>query len=504
MRKSSIILISACIVLSACSQNDMLPEPAGETIRFSATVADDATKALLEDDDIQTNGTVVKICGYAGGNVLSDGGSPATTMSNLSLTCGSDGKWTLPKTFKWQYNTDHQFYGWLDTDAKSGLTASGFFNSGFAYSDTDKKITISAKTLGVSDSYLDFVYSDVVTRSTSMADYSTVVLPMRHLFTSFSLAAHNYTTSSITISSVKLYGIHNNKGAVVTFGSTGTSVEYTGGTTVLGTTSAPYEELLSASVTLAANAHKTNIAKGASDNIKYFLMWPQTATELTASVTSSDPFTPTGTNQPYLEITYKQGSGDPITVKAAIPYGEDGGWEAGVRHNLELSFKDKLMTLNFSAKPWNLTEPAIDYEGTVMVHTPGEEFIDASSCIIDNVNHRVYFKGGNPIIMKFKIDQPLNATWIVGKDGDFDAFEIDNITPDTGEGIVGDGYDENEGLIDAKYATIAISPKITAPQKDYLMQLSFVVLGNNGVVTNIDEQLQGTDHNQWYTFVLLK
>lgn len=484
--------------MSACDDSELSIEEQMGDISFSTAFSsvNASTKALIEGEDINKSGTEVKVCGFAGGIAIKTGDESAS-MAPESAVCGNDKKWTLGHTYKWKYQQDHLFYGWLDT--YSGVTAGSFFSDGFNYSTSDRKITISPKTLPISDSHFDFAYSDVVVRNTAQADYSTVVLPMRHLFTSFSLAAHNYNTQSITITSVRLYGIKNRKGAEITFGSSATSVTLTNAATAFG--SDPYVELLSASVTLDPDGHKASIVNGASDTRKYFLMWPQTEAELCASSSSTTEFIPTGTDQPYIEVWYTIGSENNI-YKARLPYDEDNGWAAGVRHNMELSFKPKKISLTMSAMPWNQTTPEIDFEGTVMVQDGLH--VDNSSCIIDNDNRRVYFKGGNPIKAYFKIDQPLNASWIVGKEGDFDAFEIDNITEGSDSGILGDGIDTNQGVIDAEYAYIAITPKVTNPQKDYSIQLTFVVRGNNGVVSNIDETMQGADKTAWYTFILSK
>ena len=96
---------------------------------------------------------------------------------------------------------------------------------------------------------------------------------------------------------------------------------------------------------------------------------------------------------------------------------------------------------------------------------------------------------------------------MVEKVGDFDAFEVDNVTPGTGEGVVGDGIDTKEGVIDGNEARIAIYPKITNPKRDYSITLSFTVRNNSGTVTQVNTEMKAAADNQdaaWYPIVILK
>lgn len=492
-------MIALAALLTSCNKEGRGVD--GRFIRISAGFSDvTPTRALLESSDIDLSGMQLTVYGFAGTDVISGEGGAA--MSPETATCDGAGNWNLTGKYKWVGGEDHLFFGWLSKDVKSGLTASGFFTEGFNYAD--KVLTISPKTLAFAnaDANLDFAYSDVVKRDISGADYSTVNLPLNHLFTSFAVSAHNYTSDNIVIKSVKFYGINNTKGAKITFGETAT-VEYTDAACSLAVTNGSYKytDIISSAVTLAADATKANIAFGASDTPKYLLMWPQTSDELLSSL-------PDGGDRPaagegaFVEVVYAQGGGEDLTVYAVIPHSDEEGWDAGTRHNIELSFRNKSLSLTVSAMPWNQTTPVIDYEGAVMVNTGME--IDASSCVLDKDNHIAYFKGDNPIILTFQINQPLNATWLISKDGDFDAFEIDDITDDTGLGIPGDGKDVPQGIVNSKVAKVAISSKVVNPQKDYKMQLSFAVRGNSGVVTNVDKDVQGADEDDWYTFVINK
>ena len=427
-----------------------------------------------------------------------------TTKLNAGQTVRYDGaKWAYAsgEDYQWTANADHRFFGWLSKDGVSSLTADGFFGTGFSYSSG--VLTVPAKTMTMTDGSLDFAYSDVVTRKASEADYSPVELTLNHLFTSFSLSAHNYTSSQIVIKSVKLYGIRNQKSATVTFGTDSSSVAYSAGSTVYDDTDCFKLVTETSGITIAADAHKTNIIKGASDTPKYILMWPQTADELTAASSSTTEFIPTGTNPAYMEVVYSQGGGADLTVKVPFPFeAEDGwAWAPGSRHNLELAFTKKFMLLNVYAGNWNETEPVIDYDGTVAVTDGGKLRVsDDCNCVISG--DTVYFKPGFPIILEFQIDQPVNSTWIVSKTGDFDAFDIDNFDDDSA--VMGDENDTAEGLIiTGNTARITIYPRITDLLKDeYKLNLSFYVRLNSGEMVNINDLIYDDDSPM--TFILLK
>lgn len=464
------------------------------------------TKALLTSADAAS--TVFTLYGIAGNSAVIAG---KTLSANVAST---NAAWNIEATdsnggnYPWENNKDYKFFSWTAGSTSATTAAATFFGSAPSYNSSNGKLSIPSKAMPIDDTGFDFCWSDIVTRAASSGDYSTVVLSHNHLFAAFSLSAHNYTSQPVVIQNVKLYGVHHKKSAVVDFSGTKTAVTYTASTGAGSELTG--SELISEidGVTLAAGTSKANIIKGAGNSRKYVLMWPQTKADLEASSYTNSSTKPTDSTDPdaYIEVKYTQNGGDPITVFLEIPQDEtsaatDWAWPAGVRQNMELSFSNKSLSLTVSAGPWNQTTPSYDYEGAVQYEAGSFGFDENSKHINPSGTKDVYFEPGYPIIMTFKINSPENASWMVEKVGDFDAFEIDNVTAGTGTGVVGDGDDTKEGVIDGDVARIAIYPKITDPQKDYRIRLSFSVRGNNGVVTNINDLVQP---DGGYTFYILK
>lgn len=494
------ILLAMPLLLAACNKE---PVPAVQDAEHYITIGFDApqTKSLMRPSDLANANTQLKVYAYDGtATPVFDGltATPPTSAQGAATVQewvvtkpGVDGSYTPA----WEDDKNYTFFSWTQKDA-SGKTAAGTFGSMTytpAVSDTPASLAIPSTTLAVDEGTMDFCYSNVVARSTSTSgkvDYSMVQLKLEHLFAAFSLSAHNYTDKSIRITSVKLKSIHNTKSAVITFNpSTGTNVVYSG-------TSTSDQELVTdaSGVTIAAGAARENIAKGSGSTAKYFMMWPQTESEITATASK-------------MSVTYSIGGGAATTVDLDIPHDDGEGWPAGVCQNMELSFTQKTLLLTVKPSQWNQTEPIYDYAGSATVL---EQLSLVSGYINPTGTKNVYFASLEPIILTFKLGTPLNASWMIEKVGDFDAFEIDNISDVTGTGVPGDGKDTKEGVIDGNVAKIAITPKISNPHKDYKIQLSFTVRGNDGTVMDVNgitatSGVQaGTDKTNWYTFYILK
>lgn len=544
MKNFKYILAAAAIVVAgqACSNKDL--SEAEHVIRISSGFAAGGgpSKALLESDDLLSIDTKVKVYALATDSesaaVDIQGYTKNGTQDIVGNTKLNDGQilgfygagtgtagWQFDnggEFYKWNNEHDYRFFGWLDTDGSSNLdpgtssklNATGFFGNGFSYSDG--VLTVPAKTMGLVENNLDFAYSDVILRKRGNADYSDVTLPLHHIFASFSISARNYTKEPVYIEAVLIHGLRDGKSASIDFTGDNTAVTYSDGSVMAAI------NLVSSQIALTAAGDagdsKKNIAFGASNTRKSFLVWPQTLAELTPAPYSGD-WNP-GENEPYIEVRYRQSSSTatPMTAKLPIPHDTDltpeelNGWAGGTHRAMELSFSNKKVILNVYADDWNEDKPTISYDGAVMATrtlriAKGYE----NNCVVAADSTTVYFKAGYPIVLEFTIDQPQNATWLVSKKGDFDVFEIDNFN--SADATVGDGDDSAEGLIDGKPSRIAIIPRITELQKaEYSTELSFYVRLNSGEMINADANLfnkagDTQDHNKPLSpikFVLIK
>ncbi len=487
MRNRLHILPSALLLLSiAGCQKDIPAATDMPDIRFGLHISEGTdTKALLENEDILTAGTQVKVYGFADEDLdgHTEGGVAGTTKLNSGQTIqysAAGWSFTSNELYQWKYEQTHKFFGWLAKDAKSNIEAATFFGSGFAFNTN--VLTVPAKTLGISTSNFDFAYSEIVSRSSSDADYSTVELELNHLFSSFSLSATNYSAKQVTIKRIEIHGLQDGKSATINYSGSDVAVTYSGGSVTNHTL---FNGTLSLSAAGTSGDAMANVVNTPSTTPAYFLVWPQT--DMTYSGTPDGVGNPApvaaDADEPYIMVTYNQGDED-ITSYAAIPHDED-GWTSGVRYELELAIQDREIRLGFMAAPWDKLEPVIDYDGAVAVTQKlhlAKEFYN--SCTLSADGRTAYFKPGIPIILEFAIGAPENATWIVGKKLDWDVFDVYNY-PD-GARTSPDEIVTAEGLVDGQSVKIAIDPPTKDLQKsEFSLELSFTVRLNNGDMVSI-------------------
>lgn len=489
----------AAAAAAACDR--ISSDPYNGNISLSATVCAD-TKAPLSSSDL-TAGSTVKVY-----DVL---GSSFDKHINGAIATKGSTEWSFASDYPWMVGTpaekvDHNFFAWLTND-KEGNTPAALFGFEPAISVNNPDDGIYAMTLPkqmiLNQSQFDFCYSDIVSRAKETNNYSVVPLNLHHLFTCFGICARNYTSEVITITSIKLHGLVNNKTATITYNvNTGErDIVYVpdgsnpkSWTTDVNALELVAEHGLTLNAEDAAGSSVANVithANGGSkskDTEVYFMMWPQTADEMDASIEENDGVWTFDSSDPVLTVTYRVGSGSIVTVPVALrPESLTGsGWDAGTKHLLELSFTEKFLSLKATVLPWDYSEPEIDFTSGASAGEGGR--LSFSGCIFgkrDNADC-IYFKNNNPITGYFKLDSPMDASWMISKDGDFDVFEIDN----RNEGNFGDGVDYNFGTIDGETAYFTIYPRIEDPQRDYYITLTFVVRTSTGNVINVDELLQ--------------
>ncbi len=494
MKKNTICFVSAALMtlcIIGCEKERQART--GETdIQFGLHMTD-ATKALLESDDLLTEGTQVKVYGFAEEDLaghLSDGTTPASpTKLNAGQTIqyGTDG-WSFinnnSELYQWKNQQNHKFFGWLTKDAKSNIVADTFFGTGFTFDSSSNILSIPARTLGINTANFDFAYSEIVNRSASEADFSTVDLSLEHLFSSFSLSARNYSGNQITITNIEIHGLQDGKSATVDYSGTAADVTYSAGSVTNHT-------LLSSSLVLSAADNSgdryANVVGTPSNTETCFLVWPQT--DLVYGGTKDGDGRPTpaaaDVNEPYIKIEYTQ-AGNSFSACVDIPSDEGGVWTSGTRYGMELAFRDKEIDLTFKAAQWDKMEPVIDYDGGVSVTQPlrlATEFVN--NCTLSADGKTAYFKPGTPIILEFAIGSPENATWLVGEKLDWDAFDVYNY-PDGAR----KSPDENvkaEGVVDGNLVQIAIDPPTKDLQKtEFSLELTFSVRLNNGEMVSIE------------------
>lgn len=404
------------------------------------------------------------------------------------------------ETPDWNSELDYTFYSWLQGDKYGNKTA--FFTKGFSYSSakaagTDESgaptdavpatLTIGGTTgqqMLLNDEGFDFCYSDVVVRKAESEDNpifddSPVNMKLNHLFASFCMAAHNYTTKDIEIKSLLLFGLKDTKSATITFDEeSGASVSFDNVSSSY--TSTPDNELLGSAVTLSTSApHMANIIGGSSTtDPKYILMWPQSNTELAPTGYTDNKTQPSGGT--YLKITYTKDGGSDIIRYIKMPFegNDDWAWPAGVCQNLELSFTETDVQISVTAMPWDLIEHEIKLETSIaatgkLTFSPltKEGSTDALA-------------DGGVVTGAFTVDTPVGATWFVSVTNT-DAFTV--------EGENG-SKDPAYGTVTGGAQVFYIKPKTGVDRsKTQRTRISIALKLADGTMVNIDSQLGNVD-----------
>ena len=455
------IALAALPLLVACSKNDDSLQYAGTGNRIVITSGFDVqqTRSLVRSSDI--NSLPLTLYGISKGTNDATGTSfyngfetkyPETDPTTSGKAVARMVSWDVyekssdPNTPdkkveapEWKNTLDYTFFAWLAKD-KQDNTPTTFFSGTDAFKFTEAgagtdatgaptpaTLSIAAKQMPFDGSGFDFCYSDVVFREhnadAQQFDYSPVNLKLNHLFTAFALSASNNTGSEITIKSVKLYGLKDQKSAKIEFDKNETTTDGTTKVTKVTlndaactfSTTPGYKELItnSGGVVLAYTESMANIigTPSASDNMP-ILMWPQTAEELDADISSA---TKTGT---YLEIVYKKGTESDKTCYLELP-STSGSWEAGKCYSMDLAFFETTVTINLSVEPWDFVEKSYDYSSVPALGSNG--FKLSMTNTVGTSKDAV--ADATPVEITFALDTPKGATWLASVTNT-DAFEI--------------------------------------------------------------------------------
>lgn len=507
----AIIIIMAASA-SGCSLKEPLPVEDADLIRISANMA--GTKAMLAESDL-TGSTQIKVF-----DILSDNAHTKHINADIASFVAEDNPWSLANEntgYSWrpdQKICNHNFFSWLSRD-KSGLTPASIFGSDLALSVPSPDngiytVSVPQATINLGSQQFDFCLSDIVTRNVATSNYSMVNMELKHFFTAFGIKAHNYDSDPITITSVKLYGIKNTKSATITYDTTTESAEtqisYSDQASSWGT-GASGLELLKASIRLDPDDDVDNIitctaggSKSTSATDAIYLMWPQTVEELASSYDGNGDLI-VDYSHAILGVTYSSGGNSDTKYVSLCPLGKTQGWDAGTCHQIELSFTSKFLELNVSVKAWDFLERDVNYSKQIACNSEGElKFVTGTYISDPDDATKIYFKNSaTPIRGYFSFARPVNGSWMISKNGDFDAFEIDNEE----FGIWGDGVDFAYGTIDGNsVAYFTIFPKDQDPKRDYSIKLAFAVRTTSGEVYSADDVIQGRDASTYTTIIL--
>ena len=412
--KNILLALALLAAAQGCDKEPVTPQDTGAPIMLSA--AESGTKALLNNEAFNTTGNRIQVYdfvdnaatphidAYAGPDVESN--SPlhtyGTTWPFENKTTGE------PTTYQWIPGT-HKFFGWLVKDANFGLTTpmtpETFFNAGFAFSETDKKLNIAPIAINQNSAQFDFLYSDIVATEPQNAP---VQLTFKHLFTAVSIGVENSTSSFVKIEDFKIEGIPNKRGATINFSGTATNVTYSDWTDVVLTRGLNEGKAYEVS----PKNLRSNIFNGSTTQ-EFMMLWPVEAQYLhsSAKIETSDEGEVSYPEDWKMYIKYTVDSKNTYEKRINFP---NISWEAGKKYHLTIVFADKMVELKTEVKPWEYEEQAIDYtnEG-VTISSGGALDWDRTVSSVDDAKKMVSIVNAQAAKAQFSLQTPIGGSWIV-------------------------------------------------------------------------------------------
>lgn len=467
------------MALGACTDDAAMDVSfSDQQILFAANTA--STRSFLDNQSLETLGTQICLFGSHNGVSMELEGEPLTYAR-----VGGENSWKVmegsaPQTYYWAESGVYKFYGWLAYDAAGKLS----MPDNWSYTGSTSILNIPETVVDKNYNQFDFIYSDIHVRdldklSSTMDKYATVALEMKHLFSSFSIGAINTTDEDVTINRVALEGIHERGSAELNYSGNSVSVIYKS-TSTRRQTGVPFIELDKIPINEDDSTYASyllpkmngvigNAFQGTSAK-KYYMIWPQDSTVVS-------PQTDTAKDS-LLVVEYETG-GVQYTKRAKFPAMK---WEAGKKYHFDIQFADKIVELKATVNPWNYTSVDVDFTDGVQVNKK-LTWNDTIS-IVDHTKKTVTVKQGQPIEASFLIAAPKGGQWRVSLEGDVQAFAItDDVAP----------IEDAMGPIDGTSHSIRVVPKISNPDRDYVVQLKFVALTADGRVIAADDVVQDKD-----------
>ena len=373
--------------------------------------------------------------------------------------------------YNWTSTGVHKFFGWFAVDATTedvsgNMTAESFFGSGFSFNETEKELTIPAKTLDQSTPQFDFLYSDInsVDVINGVPSIKNVPMSFSHLFAAVSFGAKNTSASDVKILEFRVENLYNTNSATIDFSGSTPSVDYADGVQGNVFRSVAYSE--ENPLTLLKDGTINNIF---GQQPEFLLIWPQKTEQL--HIEDNDP------DSYKMYVKYTVGT---ETFEKRINFDNTLAWKAGKKYHYDIIFDHKMVELKCVVNPWNYVSEDIDYTNTPSIVSK----IEWRNISVDPANKQlVYIQKGLDAVgtFYFKVPERGSWTWIATLEGDIDAFNC-------------------EVSIDGNEATVTVHPRFNNPDRDYKVKLRFFVSNAEGEIFDVDDSVQP----EKYTIVLPK
>ena len=400
---SGAALVTVLLAVAACDKQEGRSQGDAEYIRFAGPVQTKATEPLDAEDVISVR----------------DWHNGASYLLEDDIQRNSDASWgyVSGNTYKWQ-NGSHILFGWLKNN--NSYSTAAYFGSGFNVSGTT--MTLPAKTMNNTARQYDFLYSNVVSRSTSENDYSEVPLVFKHLFAQVAISfkvSNDISDSELPITLNRVYlrdTFKNSKSATIDFSTGGdASVSLSNGS-ANGYFADPVSFDLpfdKASVPIDVLSQVESV-----DKVFYFV-WPTSNEDL----------------QEVIEVEYKlKGSDTQRTSRLSFPAGTS--WQAGQKYQYTISYMGGILKVDETILPWNYQETSSTAETQSAV--AAWMGWDASTCAVSGSDVTFLSDGAGglkKIHGLFKIYAPTECDYTVSLTGsDAANFSLESATGTIGTG----------------------------------------------------------------------
>ena len=450
----------ALILLTAsCNKTEDAAAPVGG-IRFAGPVETKATDAANHSDIFQVRDW------YNNSSYLIEN---TLEYKNNTWDYGTS------NTYEWKNGT-HKFFGWLQKDGS--YTTSSLFGSGFNLTGTT--LNIPKLTMNNQVRQYDFLYSNVVERSTYDNDYSDVPLVFNHLFAQVAISFKISPTTADSERPITLYQVYindnlkNSKSASIDFSAAGKPAVTYDNVSSDGLFATP------ADFSTLGDYDKTSIPIDVLGQIQiankaFYYVWPTDEADL----------------QNVISVVYKI-DGDSYTRTSVMSFPAGTKWEAGNKYQYTITYMGGILKIVDSVLPWDYVEEVTSVEEqSVMAQWMGW---DASTCVVNDTDITfTTYPAGDPKAGKlkkihgmFKIYSPTQCTYHINMTQNADKYTIEN-----GTGTIGPAAgDFTPGTTIDFYITADDDDRPAAGQPNIISGLSFSVTASGGRDYSLDSELQ--------------
>lgn len=446
-------------VLVGCRRHD--PEDNrvldNDVIRMEAIGNDTATKAFLNQGDLEVNGMKVKVYDFLSGyngTIWGHQNGEEFCYFNDSVVYDDTQTWKWPfvsASHNWTRTGVHKFFGWLEEDpANSSLKSSTFFST-YSFNEGGQYLDL-AKDLTISSPQYDFLYSEVNEVEAQNRTSSIVPLDMKHLFGAFAFTVKNESSSAITIHSITVpdFPVRGN-----------VRIDYSGGAVSIPAKIKANDPVAVSGTPFFTNAFNNTVLPQKVENVAsteyniftaqpvngnnydYRLVWPVTL-ESIAPLTTFPENLRVDENEgreyyatdSLIILNYSIG-GHPATTRVKFPRmtnieGDPMAFSAGKKTKLMLQFLDKQIKLQFQVLPWDYEEIPMSFEMDA-VNATALKFVDGTYSDAGKVfeqgdsgpqTQQIAVLNGKTIEGAFNIYTPVGAHIQIGVSGDTDYFTV--------------------------------------------------------------------------------